>query len=117
MKTRPYVDMYYHFGLSNLLLVLHNPCGEQLKNCKTWDTWLHSNVGLRNYLQYVAEEVSQWQQEEDIKEEIRNMPDAPKTPPREPSPVAIKPDNRYCLRVRRKCSFWGHQIFSDARRL
>ena len=94
MEMRPYVDLYYHRGLSCLLLVLHNPRDDQLKNCKTWDTWLHSNVGFRNYLQHVAEEISEWQQDEDIREELRNMPEAPQTPPRDPSPVAIKPANR-----------------------
>ena len=94
MEMRPYLDMYYHRGLSHLLLVLHNPRDDQLKNCKSWDTWLHSNVGFRNYLQHVAEEIAQWQIEEDVQEEIRNRPVTPQTPPREPTPVPIKTGNR-----------------------
>ena len=94
MDMRPYIDMYYHYGLSYLLLVLHNPRDNLLRNRKTWDTWLHSNVGFRNYLRHVAEEISLWQKDEDVKEEIRNMPEAPQTPPKDPTPILIKPTNR-----------------------
>ena len=93
-EIRPYVDMYYHQGLCSLLLVFHNPKDDLMRNKKSWDEWLHSNVGFRNYLEYVAESVKEWQKEKDIEDEIRKRPVTP-PPQREPTPPPLKEPNRF----------------------
>ncbi|XP_065057686.1 sperm-associated antigen 17-like isoform X2 [Rhopilema esculentum] len=100
MDLRPFMDMYYHSGLSSLFLVLHNPKSDLMRNCSSWETWLHSNVGFRNYLEHVSDEIDDWQREEDTKEEIRNRPVTPDAPPREPTPVPVKTGSSHKLITR-----------------
>ena len=92
----PVIDVYYHKGIGALLTVFHNPKDKEYQNNVDWDTWLHSNVGFRNYLEYVADAIDDWQRKQErIAEELANKPVTPQTPPREPSPVPLKTGSRY----------------------
>ncbi|XP_046333573.2 sperm-associated antigen 17-like isoform X4 [Haliotis rufescens] len=61
----PFIDTYYHKRDHSLLVVLHNPYNAELQNHVDWHTELHSNMGFRNYLEYVAESVSDWLKEKE----------------------------------------------------
>eukprot|EP00794_Sanderia_malayensis_P015508 gene15508-17087_t len=100
LELRPYVDSYYHPGLDSIFLVLHNPKDRRLENKYPWSTWLHSNVGFRNYLDFVAHAIEDWQNEEDVKEEIANRPVVIESPEPEASPAPIKTPNRHNLQTR-----------------
>ncbi|KAL5004776.1 hypothetical protein ScPMuIL_018232 [Solemya velum] len=63
----PFVDVYYHKRDHSLMIVLHNPYSLELQSHIDWHTELHSNLGFRNYLEYVSESVSDWVKEEDAK--------------------------------------------------
>ncbi len=81
--------------MDSVLAILHNPKDDRLQNAQTWSTWLHSDVGFRNYLEHVAKSVSDWQREEDVLEEVANRPVTTGTPEREPTPEPLKAENRY----------------------
>ena len=49
--------------------MLHNPVNQNLQNNYSWDSWLHSNVSFRNYLEFVALEVEDWIKEEEQAEQ------------------------------------------------
>ncbi|XP_067675915.1 sperm-associated antigen 17-like [Haliotis asinina] len=61
----PFMDTYYHKRDHSLLVALHNPYNAELQNHVDWHTELHSNMGFRNYLEYVAESVSDWLKEKE----------------------------------------------------
>ncbi|KAL4233858.1 Sperm-associated antigen 17 [Mactra antiquata] len=63
----PYIDTYYHKRDHSLMVVLHNPHNPEFQNHEDWHTELHSNVGFRNYLDFVEESVSDWLKEEEAK--------------------------------------------------
>lgn len=67
MYQLPFVDTYYHKRDHSLMVVLHNPHNLEFQNHEDWHTELHSNVGFRNYLDYVEESVSDWLKEEEAK--------------------------------------------------
>ncbi|XP_067947410.1 sperm-associated antigen 17-like [Watersipora subatra] len=58
--TLPYVDTYYHKRDHCLLVVMHNPHNRHLQNEMSWSKKLHSNVGVRNYQEHVAELITDW---------------------------------------------------------
>ncbi|KAM3936004.1 sperm-associated antigen 17 [Leptodactylus fuscus] len=61
------MDSYYHTQDNSLLIVLHNPMDKYHQSQKSWDMALHSNVSFRNYLEFVADSISHWVQEEESK--------------------------------------------------
>ncbi|XP_067849079.1 sperm-associated antigen 17 isoform X2 [Heptranchias perlo] len=61
------VDTYYFRQDNSTLLVLHNPMNKQRQCKQSWEAALHSDAGFRNYLEYVAELVSDWVEEEEAK--------------------------------------------------
>ncbi|XP_078415737.1 sperm-associated antigen 17 [Cetorhinus maximus] len=61
------VDTYYYKQDNSILLVLHNPMNKQRQCNQSWETALHSNVGFRNYLEYVADSISDWMNKEEAK--------------------------------------------------
>ncbi|XP_067896893.1 sperm-associated antigen 17 isoform X3 [Heterodontus francisci] len=61
------VDTYYYKQDNSILLVLHNPMNKQRQCNQSWEAALHSNVGFRNYLEYVAYSISDWVDEEEAK--------------------------------------------------
>ncbi|XP_069801252.1 sperm-associated antigen 17 [Dendropsophus ebraccatus] len=61
------MDSYYHSQDRSLLLVFHNPMDAFRQSQKSWDMALHSNVSFRNYLELVADSISHWVQEEEVK--------------------------------------------------
>ncbi|XP_030828795.1 sperm-associated antigen 17-like isoform X3 [Strongylocentrotus purpuratus] len=63
----PFMDTYYHKRDHTLLVVMHNPVGPELKNTQPWDTKLHSDVGFRNYMEHVSENISDWVNIEETK--------------------------------------------------
>ncbi|XP_072369842.1 sperm-associated antigen 17 [Scyliorhinus torazame] len=61
------VDTYYYRQDNSILLVLHNPMNRRRQSNQSWETALHSNVGFRNYLEYVAHSISDWVDKEEAK--------------------------------------------------
>ncbi len=75
--------------------MLHNPRDSRLLNKCSWGTWIHSNVGFRNYLDFVAESICEWHAQEDIKEQALNQPISSLSPDRELTPEPVKKANRF----------------------
>ncbi|XP_076445026.1 sperm-associated antigen 17-like isoform X2 [Babylonia areolata] len=61
----PFMETYEHKRDQSVMLVLHNPYNTELQNHVDWHTELHSNVGFRNYLEYVAESIADWLKEKE----------------------------------------------------
>ncbi|KAK7474792.1 hypothetical protein BaRGS_00033973 [Batillaria attramentaria] len=61
----PFIETYEHKRDQSVMLVLHNPYNPELQNHIDWHTELHSNVGFRNYLEYVAESIAEWLKEKE----------------------------------------------------
>ena len=60
------MDTYYNRGNNTVLVIQYNPRDEEtLQNRFAWDTWLHSDVGFRNFLEHVLVEVQDWSVEQD----------------------------------------------------
>ncbi|XP_052809835.1 sperm-associated antigen 17-like isoform X5 [Mya arenaria] len=80
MYKLPYVDTYYHKRDHSLMVVLHSPHNPEFQNHEDWHTELHSNIGFRNYLDFVEDSIGDWLKEEEAKyhaqvlsEEIEKM--------------------------------------------
>ncbi|EDV25105.1 uncharacterized protein TRIADDRAFT_56694 [Trichoplax adhaerens] len=56
-ELRSHVDTYHNRRDNTLLVVMHNPIGKRQQHLTNWDYSLHSNVGFRNYLEYVAKDI------------------------------------------------------------
>ncbi|XP_071495561.1 sperm-associated antigen 17-like [Diadema antillarum] len=63
----PFMDTYYHKRDHTLLVVMHNPVGPNLQNTQPWDTKLHSDVGFRNYMEHVADNIREFTEVEEAK--------------------------------------------------
>ncbi|KAL8578119.1 hypothetical protein ACOMHN_055439 [Nucella lapillus] len=63
--TLPFLETYEHKRDQSVMLVLHNPYNTELQNHVDWHTELHSNVGFRNYLEYIAESIPDWLKEKE----------------------------------------------------
>ncbi|XP_059824386.1 sperm-associated antigen 17 isoform X2 [Hypanus sabinus] len=94
------VDTYYHRQDNSTLLVLHNPMNEQRQCKQSWKTALHSDVGFRYYLEYVASLISDWVEEEEVKYqeemaakelEAQKLQITPSEVPVEPVTISEKP--------------------------
>ncbi|CAI9613100.1 unnamed protein product, partial [Staurois parvus] len=59
------IDSYYHTQDNSLFIVLHNPANPYRQSQESWDMALHSNVSFRNYLELVADSISNWVQDEE----------------------------------------------------
>ncbi|XP_033866498.3 sperm-associated antigen 17 [Acipenser ruthenus] len=60
-------DMFERTQDNSLFLVFHNPMNHQQKSQEQWDMALHSDIRFRNYLEHVADSISEWVKEEEIK--------------------------------------------------
>ena len=97
---RPYLDTYYNRGNNTLLVVLHNPCNEDLENNFQWESWLHSDVGFKNYLEHVAYEIEEWTDEQTKAEEDRKNAEKPKEiQDKSPTPPVIKERSRFFILI------------------
>ncbi|XP_037531803.1 sperm-associated antigen 17 [Nematolebias whitei] len=68
----------------NILYVFcHNPVSSQLRSKEFWDVALHTDVKFRHYLEHVADSISDWTKEEELKREATLL--------RTQSPVAASP--------------------------
>ncbi|XP_048338762.1 sperm-associated antigen 17 [Sphaerodactylus townsendi] len=61
------IDSYYHTQDNSLLLVLHNPMNQRHQFQESWNVALHSDVGFRNYLELIADSISEWVLQEEVK--------------------------------------------------
>ncbi|RUS91851.1 hypothetical protein EGW08_000422 [Elysia chlorotica] len=61
----PFHEIYHHKRDETHMLVLYNPFGAELHNHVDWHKELHSNMGFRNYLDCVAESISEWLKEKE----------------------------------------------------
>nr|XP_033797404.1 sperm-associated antigen 17 isoform X2 [Geotrypetes seraphini] len=61
------IDPYYYMQDNTILLVLHNPMDQFHQSQTSWDMALHSNVGFRNYVEFVADSISDWILLEELK--------------------------------------------------
>ncbi|XP_059166152.1 sperm-associated antigen 17-like isoform X2 [Physella acuta] len=61
----PLREFYHHKRDNNIMLVLHNPYNQELRNHVDWHIELHSNMGFRNYLEFTAESIVDWLKEKD----------------------------------------------------
>ncbi|ESO93308.1 hypothetical protein LOTGIDRAFT_232733 [Lottia gigantea] len=59
----PFVNTYYNKRDHSLMLVLHSPHNSELQSHVDWHTELHSNMGFRNYIEYVQESIGEWLKE------------------------------------------------------
>ncbi|MEE6520842.1 hypothetical protein FKM82_018786, partial [Ascaphus truei] len=66
-------DSYYHTQDNSLLLILHNPMNPVRQSQESWDMALHSNVSFRNYLELVADSISDWVRVEEVKYQEEKM--------------------------------------------
>ncbi|XP_041115927.1 sperm-associated antigen 17 [Polyodon spathula] len=60
-------DMFERTQDNSLFLVFHNPMNHQQQSQEQWDMALHSDIRFRNYLEHVADSISDWIKEEEIK--------------------------------------------------
>lgn len=66
--THPFIDTYYNRRDHSLMLVLSNPFNEKTRcNNQNYSVKLHSNVGLRNYLEKIYEMIVDWTRDEEAK--------------------------------------------------
>ncbi|XP_053313303.1 sperm-associated antigen 17 [Spea bombifrons] len=61
------MDSYYLAQDNSLLLALHSPMDSFRQSQDAWDMALHSDVSFRNYLELVADSISDWVQKEEEK--------------------------------------------------
>ena len=74
---------------------MHNPCNENLQNSYSWASWLHSDVGFKNYLEHVAIQIDEWTQQQDrLQEEKRNSEKPKNEPPPSTPPPPVKERSR-----------------------
>ncbi|XP_039272076.2 sperm-associated antigen 17-like [Styela clava] len=66
-ENYPSLDTYYHKRDHSLLAVFHCPMNKKLQATEEWSTSLHSDVGFRNYLEYVSEPIADWTRSEEEK--------------------------------------------------
>ena len=94
-EMRPFLDTYYNRGNNTLLVIMHNPCNENLQNTYSWASWLHSDVGFKNYLEHVAIQIDEWTQEQEhLQEEKRNSEKPKNEPPPSTPPPPVKERSR-----------------------
>lgn len=54
--------------LNNIVYMFcHNPTGPSRRSREFWEVGLHTDVRFRNYLDHVAETISDWTREEELK--------------------------------------------------
>ncbi|XP_050391323.1 sperm-associated antigen 17 isoform X2 [Patella vulgata] len=59
----PFTNTYYNKRDHSMMLILHSPYNAELQNHVDWHTELHSNMGFRNYMEYVKESIDEWLKE------------------------------------------------------
>lgn len=69
----PSLDTYHHKRDNSLLAVFHCPMNKKLQASESWSTSLHSDVGFRNYLEYVSESIQDWTKDEEAKYQAEQL--------------------------------------------
>ncbi|CAM4718238.1 unnamed protein product [Leuciscus chuanchicus] len=85
-ETYRCVDTFHCARDNATYIICHNPMSPQ-RSCKEfWDTSLHTDVGFRNYLEYVADSISEWTRQEEEKWQMeQEKKEAERTPIQTPS--------------------------------
>ncbi|XDV49401.1 hypothetical protein PO909_018659 [Leuciscus waleckii] len=85
-ETYRRVDTFHCARDNATYIICHNPMSPQ-RSCKEfWDTSLHTDVGFRNYLEYVADSISEWTRQEEEKWQMeQEKKEAERTPIQTPS--------------------------------
>ncbi|XP_050972826.1 sperm-associated antigen 17 [Labeo rohita] len=80
-ETYRCVDTFHCSRDNAIYVICHNPMSPQ-RNCKEfWDASLHTDVGFRNYLEYVADSISEWTRQEEEKWQMeQEKKEAERTP-------------------------------------
>ncbi|XP_042617756.1 sperm-associated antigen 17-like isoform X2 [Cyprinus carpio] len=87
------VDTFHSSRDNAIYVVCHNPMTPQ-RSCKEyWDASLHTDVGFRNYLEYVAHSISEWTRQEEEKWQMeQKKKEAERNPIQTPSETDRKRD-------------------------
>ncbi|XP_043103168.1 LOW QUALITY PROTEIN: sperm-associated antigen 17 [Puntigrus tetrazona] len=93
-ETYRCVDTFYCSRDNAIYVICHNPMSPQ-RSCKEfWDASLHTDVGFRNYLEYVADSISEWTRQEEEKWQMeQEKKEAEKTPVQTPLETDKKRDS------------------------
>ncbi|XP_077080311.1 sperm-associated antigen 17 [Siphateles boraxobius] len=85
-ETYRCVDTFHCARDNATYIICHNPMSPQ-RSCKEfWDTSLHTDVGFRDYLEYVADSISEWTRQEEEKWQMeQEKKEAERTPIQTPS--------------------------------
>ncbi|XP_063726297.1 sperm-associated antigen 17-like isoform X2 [Symsagittifera roscoffensis] len=63
----PLLEAYYCRKDNTLLLTLYNPTDQNQFNCQHSFSYLHTDIGFRNYLHYIKEKIEEWTEKEEQK--------------------------------------------------
>ncbi|XP_039520361.1 sperm-associated antigen 17 [Pimephales promelas] len=85
-ETYRCVDTFHCARDNATYVICHNPMSPQ-RSCKEfWDASLHTDVGFRNYLEYVADSIREWTRQEEEKWQMeQEKKEAERTPIQTPS--------------------------------
>ncbi|XP_051950520.1 sperm-associated antigen 17 isoform X1 [Xyrauchen texanus] len=72
-ETYRYIDTFYCSRDSAIYVICHNPMSPHRRFREFWNASLHTDVGFRNYLEYVAESLSEWTRQEEEKWQIEQQ--------------------------------------------
>ncbi|XP_034020018.1 sperm-associated antigen 17 [Thalassophryne amazonica] len=64
---------------NTLYIFCHNPMSANRQCKEFWDTFLHTDVGFRKYLEHVADSISDWTKEQEVKRQLKlvgNLPES-----------------------------------------
>ncbi|CAK8694543.1 unnamed protein product [Clavelina lepadiformis] len=66
-ENYPCMNTYYNKRDNSMLVMFHYPMSDSLQGAQMWSSSLHSDVGFRNYLEYVSGAISDWTKDEEGK--------------------------------------------------
>ncbi|XP_058641173.1 sperm-associated antigen 17 isoform X2 [Onychostoma macrolepis] len=93
-ETYRCVDTFYCSRDNAIYVICHNPMSPQSSCKEFWDASLHTDVGFRNYLEYVADSISEWTRQEEEKWQMeQEKKEAERTPIQTPSETDRKRDS------------------------
>ncbi|XP_048067291.1 sperm-associated antigen 17 isoform X1 [Megalobrama amblycephala] len=80
------VDTFHCIRDNATYVICHNPMSPQRSYKEFWDASLHTDVGFRNYLEHVADSISEWTRQEEEKWQMeQEKKEAERTPIQTPS--------------------------------
>uniref|UniRef100_A0A3Q1HUT0 Sperm-associated antigen 17-like n=1 Tax=Acanthochromis polyacanthus TaxID=80966 RepID=A0A3Q1HUT0_9TELE len=78
------LDTFRGSHKSILYIFCHNPMSPQRQSKEFWNVALHTDVRFRKYLEHVADRISNWVTEDELKREaVQNKNNSPVDPPKE----------------------------------